>query len=102
MKNLLHIITAAVALVLAGCGKPEPSQPTIESVESLVANPERLKDLRAQCKADHARMGDAQCQAVAEATRQRFMSGGRSPYANDPVPPPAAAASPPADAGAKD
>ena len=94
MKNLLFI-TAALALVLAGCGKSEPSRPAIESVESLVANPERLKDLRAECKADHARMGDAQCDAVAEATRQRFMSGGRSPYANDPVPPPA-------DAGAKD
>lgn len=102
MKNLLVIVSAAATLMLAGCGKSEPTQPAIESVESLVANPERLKDLRAQCKADHARMGDAQCQAVAEATRQRFMSGGRSPYANDPVPPPAAPASPPADAGAKD
>jgi len=102
MKNLLLIITVAVTLALAGCGKFEPSKPAIESVESLAANPERLKELRAQCKADHARMGDAQCQAMAEATRQRFMSGGQSPYANDPVPPPAAPASPPADAGAKD
>jgi len=102
MKNLLLITTAAVALALAGCGKSEPSEPAIESVEALVANPERLKDLRAQCKADHARMGDAQCQAVAEATRQRFMSGGPSPYASDPVPPPAAPASPSAVAGAKD
>ena len=102
MKNLLFIITATVALVLTGCGKPEPTQPSIESIESLVANPERLKDLRAQCKADHARMGDAQCQAVAEATRQRFMSGGRSPYASDPVPPSAAPASSPIGASAKD
>ncbi|MNV30470.1 hypothetical protein D3C71_1217400 [compost metagenome] len=102
MKNLLLIITAVAVLALAGCGKSEPSKPVIESVESLVANPERLKDLRAQCKADHARMGDAQCQAVAEATRQRFMSGGPSPYASDPVPPPAAPASPPASADAKD
>jgi len=102
MKNLLLIITAVAILVLAGCGKSEPSGPAIESVEALVANPERLKDLRAQCKADHARMGDAQCQAVAEATRQRFMSGGPSPYANDPVPPPGAPASSPIGAGAKD
>ncbi|GER09535.1 EexN family lipoprotein [Variovorax boronicumulans] len=102
MKNLLLIATAALALVLAGCGKSEPSAPAIESVEALVASPERLKELRAQCKADHARMGDAQCQAAAEATRQRFMSGGPSPYASDPVPPPAAPASPPAGAGAKD
>lgn len=101
MKNLLLITTAIAVLVLAGCGKSEPSRLTIESVEALVANPERLKDLRAQCKADHARMGDAQCHAVAEATRQRFMSGGQSPYANDPVPPQAAPAAP-AGAGAKD
>jgi hypothetical protein len=102
MKNLLFIIATVAVLVLAGCGKSEPSAPVIETAESLAANPERLKDLRAQCKADHARMGDAQCHAVAEATRQRFMSGGPSPYANDPVPPPAAPASPPAGAGAKD
>ena len=101
MKNLL-IVIAAAALVLAGCGKSEPSRSAIESVESLVANPERLKELRAQCKADHARVGDAQCNAVAEATRQRFMSGGQSPYANDPVAPPAAPASSPTGAGSKD
>jgi len=101
MKSLF-IIVAAVALMLAGCGKSEPSRPQIESVEALVANPERLKELRAQCKADHARMGNAQCQAVAEATRQRFMSGGRSPYASDSVPPPAALASSPTGAGVKD
>lgn len=102
MKNLLFIITAVAILVPVGCGKSEPTQPAIESVESLVANPARLKDLRAQCKADHARMGDAQCHAVAEATRQRFMSGGQSPYASDPVPPPVAPPSSPIGAGAKD
>lgn len=102
MKNLFLIIMAAAVLALAGCGKSEPSRSAIESVEALVANPERLKELRAQCKADHASMGDAQCHEVAEATRQRFMSGGQSPYANDPVSPSAAPASPPADAGAKD
>ena len=102
MKNLLLITTAVVVLVLAGCGKSEPTPPAIESVEALVANPERLKDLRAQCKADHAKMGDAQCHAVAEAKRQRFMSGGQSPYASDPVPPPAAPASSPIGSGTKD
>ena len=102
MKSLVFIITAAVVLLLGGCGKSEPSRSVIESVDSLVANPERLKDLRAQCKADHARMGEAQCQAVAEATRQRFMRGGPSPYASEPVAPPAAPASVPAGADAKD
>ena len=89
------IVMAMVsALLLAACGKLEPVQP-IESVESLVANPERLKELRAACKADHAKVGDVQCNAVAEATRQRFMRPTPSPYANDPVKPPQPPASPP-------
>ena len=79
MKNLL---ICAVVLVVSACGKTEPSGAAIESVETLVANPDRLKDLRAQCKADHARLGDAQCNAVAEATRRRFMKSGMSPTPN--------------------
>ena len=86
MKNLL-IVIAAAALVLAGCGKSEPSRSAIESVESLVANPERLKELRAQCKADHAKVGDAQCNAVAEATRQRFFGSGGPKYTPPASPP---------------
>ena len=47
--NKLFLL-GVVAFVLVGCGKPVP----IESVESLVANPARLKELRAQCKTNHA------------------------------------------------
>ena len=83
--NRLFIMVSA-ALMLAACGKPA----AFESVESLVANPERLRELRAACKADHAKVGDAQCNAVAEATRRRFMRPTPSPYANDPVKPPPA------------
>ncbi len=72
MKQLAVV---ALALLMAACSRPVP----IESVESLVANPERLKELRAQCKADHAKVGDAQCNAVAEATRRRFL-GSDTPY----------------------
>ena len=85
-------IASVTALALAACGRPVP----IEPVESLVVNPDRLKELRAQCKADHAKVGDAQCNAVAEATRQRFMRPAPSPYANDPVRPPPPPASTPA------
>ncbi|KQW60459.1 hypothetical protein ASC92_27620 [Variovorax sp. Root411] len=96
MKYLLMI---TFALLVSACGKPAP----IETAETLVANPERLKELRAQCKADHAEVGDAQCNAVAEATRRRFMGGGTpytppaSPPAELPAPAPAPAipASPP-------
>ena len=101
MKYLLMV---AIALLVSACGKPA----SIESVEALVANPERLKELRAQCKADHAQLGDAQCNAVAEATRRRFMGGG-TPYTPPAAPPaafPAPAASAPASsppgAAAKD
>jgi len=90
MKEVFIVLVTAVSLLLGACGKPA----SIESVESLVANPERLKELRAQCKADRAKVGDAQCNAVAEATRQRFMRATPSTYANDPVRPP----SPPAEA----
>lgn len=88
MKQSLSMILAAVtALLLVACGKPAP----IESVESLVANPERLKELRAQCKADHAKVGDAQCNAVAEATRQRFFGSDGPKY----TPPSSLPSSPP-------
>jgi len=64
-----------LALSMAACQQSAPT----DTVESLVANPERLKVLRAQCKADHAKVGDATCNAVAEATRRRFMGSG-TPY----------------------
>ena len=65
-----------IAMLLTACGKPNP----LETVESLAANPERLKELRQQCKADRAKLGDALCNAVAEATRKRFMGDGKVPY----------------------
>lgn len=76
MNRVLFSMSVAAVLLLTGCNKPA----SIESVESLVANPERLKELRAQCKADHAKVGDAQCNAVAEATRQRFFGSGGPKY----------------------
>jgi hypothetical protein len=85
MKQPLNLIlSAVVAVLVSACSKPAP----IETVEALVANPERLKELRAQCKADHAKVGDAQCNAVAEATRQRFLGSGGPKY-TPPASPPA-------------
>ena len=78
MRTLFTV--AACTLLLGACNKPAAT----ESVESLVANPERLKEVRAQCKADHAKAGDALCGMAAEATRRRFMGGG-TPYT--PAPP---------------
>ena len=64
----------AAAVLLAGCGEQAQPQDVV-SVASLVADPARLRALRAACKADHAGVGDATCNAAAEATRQRFMRG---------------------------
>jgi uncharacterized lipoprotein YajG len=84
MKTLLTAVASTV--LLAACSKPEPT----DTVESLMANPERLKELRAQCKADHARVGDVLCNMVAEATRRRFMGSGTPYTPAPPAPPPSA------------
>lgn len=70
-----------LTIVLTACGQSSPT----DTVESLAANPERLKELRTQCKADRAKLGDALCNAVAEATRKRFMGNG-TPYTPEPTP----------------
>lgn len=70
------IVLLLFAAMLAGCGKSAPT----ETVESLVANPERLKQLRAQCKTDRAKLGDELCNRVAEATNRRFLGDGKAPY----------------------
>ena len=84
MFRLLIIPTAlAVLTALTTLGACSDKAPT-DTVESLLANPERLKELRAQCKANHAQVGDATCNAVSEATRQRFMGAG-TPYTPAPA-----------------
>lgn len=74
MKTLPILLTTLA--LLAGCGKPQPT----ETVESLAADPERLKALREQCKTDRAKLGDELCNRVAEATKKRFFGDGKVPY----------------------
>ena len=81
MRSNLFALT--LVLALAACGKSAP----MESAEALAENPERLKELQAECRADRARVGEAQCMAVADAVRKRFMRPRPSPYAKDPVQP---------------
>ncbi|MDY7578722.1 EexN family lipoprotein [Herbaspirillum sp. RTI4] len=85
----IFLIFAAYTLLLTACSKPAPT----DSIESLMADPERLKEVRAQCKADHAKVGDALCAMAAEATRRRFMGSG-TPYTSAPTPAPPATSSP--------
>jgi hypothetical protein len=70
------IMLLMFTVVLASCGKSVPT----ETVESLAANPERLKELRQQCQTDRARLGDELCNRVAEATNRRFFGNGKTPY----------------------
>lgn len=73
MKKIMLFL---IVVMLAACGK---SQPT-DTVESLAANSERLKQLREQCKTDRAKLGDELCSRVAEATNRRFLGDGQTPY----------------------
>ncbi|SDP94816.1 EexN family lipoprotein, partial [Paracidovorax cattleyae] len=56
-----------LAMLLAGCS---PSQPA-ETVDSLVANPERLKELRRQCREEREKVSDALCEKAAQAFNRR-------------------------------
>jgi hypothetical protein len=73
MKKIISILLAAI---LVACGRSEPT----ETVDVLAANPQRLKELRLQCKADRAKVGDELCNRVAEATNRRFLGDGKTPY----------------------
>ncbi|WP_169293683.1 EexN family lipoprotein [Advenella sp. EE-W14] len=82
MKKITPLLLAAT---LVACSKSEPAKTTttsvpFETVESLAANPERLKELRQQCKTDRAKLGDELCNRVAEATNRRFLGDGKTSY----------------------
>ncbi len=83
MKKIAPCLLIAV---LAACDQSEAPQKPVDSgagvptVEELAVNPERLKELRRQCKTDRAKLGDVLCNRVAEATRKRFYGDGETPY----------------------
>lgn len=83
MKKIIPFMLVAT---LIACGQSEAPQKAADSevniptVEELAANPERLKELRQQCKTDRPMLGDVLCNRVAEATRQRFYGDGKNPY----------------------
>ncbi|MNF82701.1 hypothetical protein D3C84_650120 [compost metagenome] len=76
--NKISLLLAA--LLLSACEKPMPFEPA----EALAENPKRLEELRLQCRADRAQLGEAQCNAVGDAQRIRFMGKG-TPYTPYPV-----------------
>ena len=68
-RVMLLMLTAA----LTACGPSRPS----ETVDYLVAHPDRIKELQRQCKEDRAKVGDELCVRAAEAANRRFF-GDRS------------------------
>ncbi|WP_406625331.1 entry exclusion lipoprotein TrbK [Acidovorax sp. SDU_ACID1] len=78
MKGMTPLLLAAV---LTACGQSEtPTQANVPTVDELAADPVRLKELRQQCKTDHATLGDVLCNRVTETTRQRFYGDGKTPH----------------------
>lgn len=57
-----------VAALTAACS---PSPPT-ETVDFLVAHPERLKEVQRLCKEDRGKAGEELCRRAAEAANRRF------------------------------
>ena len=78
------IVSSSLAAMLAACGQ---SSKSTETVESLAANPERLKELRQRCTLARAKLSDALCNRVTEATRRRFVGDGKVPYTPSKEPP---------------
>lgn len=63
-KMILLVLVAT----LTACGA---SQST-ETVDFLVAHPERLKEIQRLCKGDRAKAGEELCRRAAEAANRRF------------------------------
>lgn len=62
------VMLLMMVATLTACG---PSQPS-ETVDTLVSNPERIKEIQRQCKEDRAKVGDELCVRAAEAAKRRF------------------------------
>ncbi|MBH9406792.1 entry exclusion lipoprotein TrbK [Pseudomonas aeruginosa] len=85
MKKIMPFLCV---LALAACGQPEtPTTSALPTIDELVGDPARLKELRQQCKLARAQLGDERCTRVAAATRKRFYGDGKVPYTRPKEPP---------------
>jgi hypothetical protein len=87
--TLKLLVPLVLMVALSACGPPEaPKQEaSVPTVDELAGNPERLKELRRQCKTERPTMGDVLCNRVAEATNKRFFGDGKVPYTPSEKPP---------------
>lgn len=58
--------------MLVACSRAAP----IDTVDSLVAHPTRLREVEQQCANGYAKMGLAECDAASEARHRLFMGNG--------------------------
>jgi len=73
MKSL---ILGWIVLSLVACGRAT----SVDSVDSLVSHPDRLKVVMRQCQDDRAKMSEVECVHANEAFRRRFMGNGKGKY----------------------
>lgn len=78
MKKIMLL----AAVMLVACGRSAPT----ETVESLVAHPDHLREVEKQCAEDYAKMGAAKCNVASEARHLLFMGDG--PQYTPPKDPP--------------
>jgi len=62
------VMLLMLAAALTACSPSRPS----ETVDFLVAHPERLKEVQRLCKEDRAKAGEELCRRAAEAVNRRF------------------------------
>lgn len=65
----MKIMMSFIAVALTACS---PSKPT-DTVDELVANPARIKEIQRLCREDRAKVNDEICIRAAEAFKRRFM-----------------------------
>lgn len=76
--KVIAMLSCLVAL--ASCARPAPS----DSVDSLVAHPDRLQQVMRECRDDRTEMGNTICNNASEAFRRRFMGSGKAQYTPKP------------------
>lgn len=67
-KIVMPLIAIALTSALAACG---PAKPT-DTVDELVANPQRLSEIRRLCTEDREKVNDEICLRSAQAAKRRF------------------------------
>ena len=65
----MNKVLLIMVITLTACGQSRPS----ETVDFLVAHPDRIKEIQRLCKEDRAKVGEELCVRAAEAANRRFL-----------------------------